>query len=306
MNQKTPGASDIALIGAPSSAGARMAGQEQAPKALRDAGLVQSFRSNGFEVQDLGDIPRVTFSPDADQPKQQNLPLVLNSLNEVRNKVDSALVDKRWPLVIGGDCTITIGVLAALNEHYPSLGMIYLDGDVDLNTPETTISGIFDGMVLAHVLGKGIKELSHFGSRFPILDGRNVTLFGYSAAAGGIDPVEKEQLKVTTMAKFPYEKVRDAAASSAARALSALESRVEHILVHFDVDVIDYGDFPAADVPHNPGLKLEEVGEALGVFLRSPKTIGLVVTEFNASLDSDGRHARQLADLITQAKAHSK
>lgn len=283
-----------------------MAGQEQAPQALRDAGLLQNLEQHGHEILDLGDTSILSFTPDTDHPRQQNLPLVLNTLNEVRDKVDSALVGKRWPLVIGGDCTITIGVLAALNEHYPSLGMIYVDGDVDLNTPETSISGIFDGMVLAHILGKGIRDLSHFGSRFPILDGRNVTLFGYSAAAGGIDPVEKEQLKVTTMDKFPYEKVKDTAASSAARALSALESRVEHILVHFDVDVIDYGEFPAADVPHNPGLKLEEVGEALGVFLKSPKTIGLVVTEFNAGKDSDGRLAKKLVDLITRAKAHSK
>lgn len=302
MIQREPDASKIALIGAPSSAGARMAGQEQAPRALRAAGLVQSLQSDGFEVQDLGDIQHVTFTPDTKHPKQQNLPLVLNTLNEVRDKVDSAVSDKKWPLIIGGDCTITIGVLAALNKYYPSLGMIYLDGDVDLNTPDTTLSGIFDGMVLAHILGKGNKELSHFGARLPILDGRNITLFGYSAEAGGIDPIEKEQLKVTSMDKWPLEKVRGGAKKSATQALMALESKVEHILVHFDVDVIDHDDFPAADVPHSPGLKLKDVREALSVFLKSPKTIGLVVTEFNASQDSDGRLAKQLVELIRNAK----
>jgi arginase len=302
MSQREPQVSKMALIGAPSSAGARMAGQEQAPRALRAAGLVQSLQSNGFEVQDLGDIPHVTFTPDTKNPKQQNLPLVLNTLNEVRDKVDSAVSDRKWPLIIGGDCTITIGVLAALNKHYPSLGMIYLDGDVDLNTPETTLSGIFDGMVLGHIVGKGNKELSHFGARLPILDGRNITLFGYSAEAGGIDPIEKEQLKVTSMDKYPLEKVRDGAKKSATHALKALESKVEHILVHFDIDVIDHDDFPAADVPHKPGLKLKDVREALSVFLKSPKTIGLVVTEFNASQDSDGRLAKQLVELIRKAK----
>jgi arginase len=293
----------IALIGAPSSAGARKVGQEQAPQALRDAGLVQILEQDGHEIVDLGDTTVVSFVPDTAHPTQQNLPLVVDALKEVQERVDSAVTDNNWPLIIGGDCTVTIGVLAALNKHYPSLGMIYLDGDVDLNTPETTFSGVFDGMVLAHILGKGNEELSHFGCRHPILDGRNISLFGYSSEAGGIDPVEEEQLKVTTMDKYPMEKVRDAAATSAARALQTLESKVEHILVHFDVDVIDHADFPAVDVPHNPGLTFEDVQEALNIFLKSPKVIGLVVTEFRASQDSDGELAGKLAEMIRRAKS---
>ena len=306
MQQAISDNSKIALIGAPSSAGARKVGQEQAPKALRDAGLIQSLESSGHEVNDLGDTEVVTYTPDTGQPKQQNLSRVVNALEQVENQVDSAIKTNNWPLIIGGDCTITIGVLSALNKHYPSLGMIYVDGDVDLNTPETTLSGIFDGMVLAHILGKGAEELSHFGSHYPILDGRNITLFGYSAEAGGIDPVEKEHLKVTTMDKYPMEKVRDSATEAATRALQALESKVEHILIHFDVDVIDHDDFPAVDVPHHPGLKLEQVQDALKVFLKSPKSIGLVVTEFNASQDENGKLANQLVDLIQTCKGNGQ
>ena len=216
--------------------------------------------------------------------------------------MDSAIKTNNWPLIIGGDCTITIGVLSALAKHYPSLGMIYVDGDVDLNTPETTFTGILDGMVLAHILGKGARELSHFGSRQPLLEEGNITLFGYSPQAGGVDPVETELLKDTKMARYPYQDVKDAAQEAATKAIEDLESKVDHILIHFDVDVIDHDDFPAADVPHSPGLKLKQVQEALKVFLRSPKSIGLVVTEFNASRDSDGRLARQLVDLIQTAK----
>ena len=306
MQQATPDTSRIALIGAPSSAGARKVGQEQAPKALRAAGLIQSLETNGHEVNDLGDIKEVSFAPDTEHPKQQNLPLVLNTLDEVQDRVDSAIKTNNWPLIIGGDCTITIGVLSALAKHYPSLGMIYVDGDVDLNTPETTFTGAFDGMVLAHILGKGAEELSHFGPRYPILDGRNITLFGYSAEAGGIDPIEKEHLRVATMDKYPLEKVQDAAKDTAIEALQALESRVDHILIHFDVDVIDHDDFPAVDVPHHPGLKLEQVQEALKVFLKSKKTIGLVVTEFNASQDENGELANQLVDLIQTSKGQNQ
>ncbi|MDH5565152.1 MAG: arginase family protein [Myxococcales bacterium] len=291
----------IAWIGVPSSAGARQAGQEQAPQCLRRAGLLEQLRAEGHDVVDLGDLARVSFSPDTQHPRQQNLSRVLEVLEQVRGAVDRAIAERAWPLVVGGDCTITIGVLAALAKTFPRLGLLYLDGDVDLNTPETTHSGIFDGMVLAHILGDGAEGLSHFGERSPLLEERAVTLFGYSAQAGGIDPVEIERLRDTEMAKYPLEEIRGDVRAAATRALRALESEVEHILMHFDVDVVDVGDFPAVDVPHKPGLRLTQVQEALDVFLASRKTVGLVVTEFNAKSDADGTLARQLNDTIRRA-----
>jgi arginase len=302
MKQSALDVNRIALIGAPSSAGARLVGQEQAPQSLRDAGLVQLLRSDGYEVVDLGDLAQASFTPDLQHPKQQNLSLVVNVLEQVASRVESALADGAWPLVIGGDCTITIGVLAALAKHFPRLGMMYLDGDVDLNTPETTHTGILDGMVLAHILGNGAEELSRFGSRYPLLEEQDITLFGYSTEAGGVDPVEIELLEDTRMAKYPMEKVRDGARDAATRAIRDLERKVDHILVHFDVDVVDVADFPAVDVTHDPGLGLLQVREALGIFLASKKSVGLVVTEFNATRDSDGTLALQLIELIREAK----
>jgi len=293
----------IALIGVPSSAGGRKVGQEQAPQGLRAAGLVERLQSNGHEVVDLGDLTEATFSPDTQNPKQQNLALVLGVVRQVADAVDSAIANRAWPLIIGGDCTITIGVLAALTKHFDDLGMTYVDGDVDLNTPATTHSGIFDGMVLAHILGEGAEELCHFGPRYPLLAEQNIALFGYSTEAGGVDPVEIELLQNRQMAKYPFEEIRHDVRAAAERALRELESRTEHMLVHFDVDVVDVDDFPAVDVPHKPGLSLVQAQEALGVFLGSSKSVGLVVTEFNAGLDSDGKHARQLTDTIQTAVA---
>jgi arginase len=296
-------AGKIALIGVPSSAGARKVGQEQAPQALRSAGLPQRLQADGHEVVDLGELSQVTFSPDTENPRQQNLALVLGVLREVSDAVDAAIAKRAWPLIIGGDCTITIGVLAALAKHFDSLAMMYVDGDADLNTPATTFSGILDGMVLAHIRGEGADKLSHFGPRFPLLEEQDIALFGYSVEAGGLDPVEIELLRDTRMARYPYAEIAAETRVAAARALRELERRAEHILVHFDVDVIDFDDFPAVDVPHRPGLSLLQAEEALGVFLGSRKSVGLVVTEFNAGLDGDGKLAGRLTDSIRVAVA---
>lgn len=291
----------IALIGVPSSAGARKAGQELAPRALRATGLREGLESAGIEVVDLGDLESVTFSPDTVNPGSQNLQPVLGVLRQVREAVDSAVAHRAKPLIIGGDCTITIGVLASLTKYFPAFGLIYVDGDVDMNTPATTMSGIFDGMVMAHVLGDGAPELSDFGPRRPLLEERDIALFGYSVEAGGIDPVEIELLRNTRMARYPLGDIMANVRDSAGRALRGLENVAQHILVHFDVDVIDFGEFPAADVPHRPGLSLEQAEQALRVFASSDKFAGLVISEFNAAMDSDGKLARRLSTLIRQA-----
>lgn len=288
----------VALIGVPSSAGARQTGQERAPECLRAAGLVQRLISRGYDVLDLGDLNQVSFRPDTNNPKQQNLALVLDVLSQAAEAVEFAIANRAWPLILGGDCTITIGVIAALIEHFPDLGLSYVDGDVDLNTPETTHTGIFDGMVMAHIVGRGADELRHFGSRCPLLEEQQIALFGYSAQAGGIDPAEFDILRNTQMAKFPLEDVNADVRGAATRALRELESKAEHILVHFDVDVVDYDDFPAVDVAHQPGLTLAQAQEALGVFVESEKTVGLVITEFNAAQDGDGKLAERIIGVI--------
>ncbi|MDH3552751.1 MAG: arginase family protein, partial [Gammaproteobacteria bacterium] len=270
---------NIALIGVPSSAGARQVGQEQAPQCLRAAGLVQRLISRGYSVMDLGDLNQVSYRRDTDNPKKQNLPLVLDVLGQVRESVKLAIANRAWPLILGGDCSITIGVIAAMIKHFPDLGLSYIDGDVDLNTPETTNTGIFDGMVLAHILGQGADELRQFGTRCPLLEEQQIALFGYSVQAGGIDPAEIDILRNTQMAKFPLEDIDADVQTAAIQALQELESKSDHILVHFDVDVVDYDDFPAVDVPHKPGLALAQAQEALGVFVGSRKSVGLVVTE---------------------------
>jgi len=291
----------VALIGVPSSAGARQAGQEQAPRCLRDAGLVQRLVSRGIDVMDLGDLTEVRFRPDAENPRNQNIALVLNVLEGVVESVDKAVAHRAWPLVIGGDCSISIGVIAALTKHFVDLGLSYIDGDVDLNTPETTPSGILDGMVMAHILGRGSDRLTKFGVRYPLLEEQNIALFGYSVRAGGIDPAEIAILRESRIAKFPFEEVTDNVRAAAIRALHGLEKKVEHLLVHFDVDVINYDEFPAVDVGHRPGLTLEQAKEAVSVFTSSTKAVGLVVAEFNAARDTHGTMAEALIDIIEEA-----
>jgi len=292
----------LAIIGVPSSVGARAKGQEKAPAALRRVGLIEKIKETGHEVIDYGDTKPFHFTLDLDNPKAQNKSAVVKVCRIVAEKVKTALDDGFSPIILGGDCTIAIGSIMGIVNVFPDLGLLYFDGDADLNTPETTQSGILDGMGLAHVIGNGAEELSHLGNRYPILRQENIVLFGLNPASGYIDPPEVEFLKSSSIAQFSTEIIRELGIETAARkALKTLEFKTSKIFVHFDVDVIDASEMPAADVPHLNGLTLDEVTRALKLFTKSDRFLGMEITEFNADKDREGELAARLAELIAFA-----
>jgi len=293
---------NLAVVGVPSSIGARAVGQERAPAALREAKLVEKLREAGHEVTDFGDTESFSFAPDPQNPKAQNQSAVMKVCRLVTDKVERALRDGFNPIILGGDCTIAIGSLSGIVNVLPDVGLIYFDGDADLNTPETTVTGILDGMAIAYIIGKGYKDLSHLARRYPILREESIALFGLNLSSGYVDPPEIDFLRSSSIAQFSTKTIRNLGVESVARqAIETLRTQADKIFVHFDVDVIDASDMPAADVPHPNGLTYNDAARALGIFAHSDSFLGMEITEFNADKDRDRGLAARLTDLIAFA-----
>src|SRR5215470_19798148 len=137
--------SNWVMIGVPTSAGAHHAGQDLAPDALRAAGLTDQLTSSGLNVTDAGNLPGAVFATDHANPAARNLGTVARVAGEVADAVESAAGDGSLLLLLGGDCTITIGAVAGLRRLHPGAGLIYLDGDTDIGLPGDG-SGILDSM----------------------------------------------------------------------------------------------------------------------------------------------------------------
>ena len=287
------------LIGVPSSAGAHGPGQEKAPSALRQAGLLGALREAGLEVEDLGDLPVVRFAPDRVERRRQSQSQVVKVARQVAEAVARGVERELIPIVLGGDCTITLGVVAGLLRHQPDLGLIYFDGDADLTTPETTHSGIFDSMGVAHLIGQGDPDLAHVGPRFPLLPQDRIVLFGFHPYE--IEPDESRVLEASAMTKYPVTSMDDRPVELAAQARARLEERSRAVAVHFDVDVMDSAEIPLADWPHYDALSFGDAMRCLSVFVGSPKLAALVVTEINPDNDPDGLLVRQFIDAFAGA-----
>src|SRR5258708_7441566 len=96
-----------------------------------------------------------------------------------------------FTVVLGGDCTIVAGTVAGARRYLgQAVGLVFLDADADLNTPDTTPSGFLNGMALAHALGQGVTELAAAGGPPPAVAPEHVSLVGFRA----LDPGERAGL----------------------------------------------------------------------------------------------------------------
>ena len=291
----------ISLLGVPSAAGTHGPGQERAPRVVREAGLAAKLQALGVEVDDRGDLPVVPFTPDPAHRTQQNAGRVLEVVRLVAGQVSLILDDGGVPLVVGGDCTVTLGVAAAYIRRYPDLGLMYFDGDIDVSTPHSTVSGILDTMGMAHLLGHGIPELAQAGPRHPLLSGDHIVAFGYDEREPS--PGQQQWLRDQGVRCYPANRMADPAEQAAA-ATAYLAGRARPLLVHFDVDVIDSTEFPLADFPlFNVGLGYVHALSCLKTFCSADHFAGLIVTEINPGRDPDGTLVTRLVDDISHALA---
>ncbi len=288
----------IALIGAPSSAAAFMPGTEKGPAALRAAGLIDSLQAAGLEVTDYGDCAPRHFADDEDHRRARNLQEIVAGLNDLKTRTEVAAKSGALVLVLGGECVQAIGLLTGLRRYYKHINLLWFDRDADLNTPATTPSGRIDGMVVAHIIGKGAPELVRFWGEPPLVREPDVTLFGLSR----LDPPEQEFLSRSPLRHVHTSDIQaKGVATSAADALNHSHADTRAFVLHLDLDVIAQDDFPAVVVPGSGGLSLDDVRAALHVFVRHKNLLGLDVAQFNPDKDTDGTCAKKLVALLVEA-----
>lgn len=287
----------IALIGAPSSAAAFLAGSEKAPAALRAAGLVERLQSAGYEVIDHGDCAPRLFADDDEHKRARNLKEIVAGLNDLKVRAEIAVKSGALVLVLGGDCAQVIGLLTGVRRYYKHVNLLWFDRDADLNTPASTPSGRIDGMVVAHVIGKGAPELVRFWGESPLVREPDVTLFGLDR----LDPPEQEFLSKSPMRHIYAADIQSKGARAAARdGLTYVHADAHEFVLHLDTDVIAEEEFPAVNVPASGGLRLEDTRAALTEFAKHKNLLGLVVAQYNPDKDPDGSSAKKLVDLLVE------
>ena len=292
----------LAIIGVPSSAGAYAPGQERAPAALRAAGLVEQLRAAGIEVRDLGDTEKIRWRADRMNPRAMNAEAVARAARDAAQRAQPALDAGGTVLVLGGDCTVELGTVSAALHSTDSVGLVYIDLDTDLNTPASTTDGALDWMGVAHMLGVAdtLPEIAAIGRRVPLLRPHQVMYY----AADNIEPFEQRLMRELRIAHIPLAQAAAAPMDAAAEAVRWAR-QFDRLLVHLDVDVLDFADMPLAEnTRRHVGLKFSQLMPALRRLLGAPNWVALTICELNPDHGLEtGETLREFVAALTEAIA---
>jgi arginase len=121
---------ELAVIEVPSALGLHPSGVQDAPDALREAGLHRLLKPT--KVMRV-DVP--PYRPARDTKTHMLNPEGISMLAlRVADRVQTTIGDGRFPLVLGGDCSIVLGPLLALRRR-GRYGLAFIDCHADFSIP---------------------------------------------------------------------------------------------------------------------------------------------------------------------------
>lgn len=177
------------VLGVPSSRAAHGPGLERGPAALRSAGLVEALAAAGASVTDHGDRPvarwRDTAATGVARPQDEahDVAGVAEVLRDARDALDGLLAAGETPLVLGGECTLVVPLVAAAVRAHGDIGLVHVDGGQDLQlTADHPEEPILDSGGVAHLLDLpgAAAELAGLGGRRPLLAADALCFLGFA------------------------------------------------------------------------------------------------------------------------------
>ncbi|HVT57607.1 MAG TPA: arginase family protein [Thermoanaerobaculia bacterium] len=261
-------------------------GAARAPAALLERGFLAGLAESGWKVHETEIAPRRAGAAKADVVADLGL--------GIARAVAIAHSRKRFPLVLAGGCLCAVGVVTGLQRMGRELEIVWIDAHGDFNTPESTPSGYWDGMALAAVCGRSLREVYKSVELRPIHFRSVVHLAGRA-----FDPPEVEDFRRLNLKLVPPELV---ASPETHRLLTreAGEKTQRGLYLHVDVDGLDPGDAPAVNYPAPGGPALAAV---LGCFELLPVPAAMTLSALNFERVGEEEARRTVATCLRLVNA---
>jgi arginase len=284
----------LALIGVPANSSGTVDGVARAPAVLRQRGLAMALaRHRGFT--DAGDLVLPAPVPVRGPSGLLAEEALVAMIGEVAQAVAAARRRGRFPLLVGGDCPVILGALAALQAEAGRAGLLFVDGHEDAWPPRASPTGEAADCELGLALRLFDAGLSpQLRAVLPRIDPADV------AAVGPRDIGELATAGVASLDALLGELIRPAELTTD-RYAAALAGLPPPWWLHTDLDVLATADLAAVDYPQPGGLTWDQLAGLTATALATGGCAGWSVCIYNPDLDP-GRHgADAIVSYITQA-----
>ena len=211
---------------------------------------------------------------------------------DIAARVGNVLSAGEVPLVVGGDCTLLLGIFGALPA---GSGLWFVDGHADFYDGESSPTGEAADMDLAVLTGHGPAGLLLDDRR--LLDPAATVLLGHRPSDLNADVAfENARLDPAIHALTAPELRERGAERVGNEAAARLAGRPAWL--HLDLDVLDETALPAVSYPQPLGLDWDELEALARPLAAAPSLIGVSVADFNPDRDRDGVHAARVVELL--------
>lgn len=271
-------------------------GVELAPKMFLDNGLESILENCNHKINKIIDIK---VNQNHDEKFKLNkyikyLDKIIPSITDLSEQILKSYSENNFPLILGGDHSVSIGSLAGFSNFFENTGVIWIDAHGDLNTPLTSPSKNAHGMPLACSLGYGDEKFtSLFKNK---INPKNVFLFGVrSLDKGEKDFIVNNEMHLYDMNSFNLLN-HDLMIETLKKYVS--KNKIQNFHLSFDIDVFDPVHVPGTGTPVNNGLYIDEIKSFLNKLLSSINIVSMDFVEFNPLLDKDNQTLNLCLDIL--------
>jgi arginase len=227
-----------------------------------------------------------TVRVDLRLPFPTEVAAAFETASSIARQVRLARRQRRFPVVLAGNCIASLGVVAGLRPRRGSgrVGVVWLDAHADLHTPATTRSGFLDGMAISVIAGDCWDTLAHALPGFRAVHPEDILLLG----ARDVDEAERRRIGERGVEWQSVAALRDSPEALATR-IDRLANRAEAVHVHVDLDVLDPDVVAAANGYAAPdGLAGDELVSVIRLVATRAPVAALTLSAYDPSFDSAG------------------
>ncbi|MFC4873192.1 arginase family protein [Negadavirga shengliensis] len=291
---------DIQIISAPSILGLKPTGVEALGDSLLASGLYETLKTQNTVIR----LETLNTQYSEKREPRSNLlnALAIKNFSMSLDEVVVNSIDKNnFPFVLGGDCSILIGITSALKAK-GNYGLIFLDAHADFYEPEKSITGEVADMDLAIVTGRGPGILTNIHNLQPYIKDENVVHVGQrdweETRKYGSQDIRETPIKCFSLAEIKRKGIN----TTTEEILQHInKAEVEGFWIHFDTDVLSDEINPAVDYRLPDGLRFEQVEYLIRSLLKTERMIGISVTIFNPRLDKTGNVSKNITESLGKA-----
>lgn len=220
-------------------------GADKGPKAILEASVNMEF----YDIETDSEVFThgiTTLEPVTEDSSPEAMAA------EVERRVDALLKDKKFPVVLGGEHSVSIGVFRAFAKHYDEFSILQLDAHSDMR-PEYEGSTHNHACVMAR--GKEVATVAQVGIRSSAIE-------------------EKENIDPDRI--FYAHEIKESDSSWMYQVSQKLS---DNVYVTIDLDVLDPAYMPSTGTPEPDGLAYRDIINFLKLINERHNIIGLDVVE---------------------------